>query len=74
MEEEFGDLVFSLVNYARFLGLDAEHSLERTNKKFIWRFMQMESRAKNKGLQLQDMTLAEMDALWNEIKTEKSAS
>lgn len=73
MEDEFGDLVFSLVNYARFLQLDAEHSLERTNKKFIWRFTQMESRAIAKGLQLQDMSLTEMDALWNEIKAEKSA-
>ena len=73
MEEEFGDLVFSLVNYARFLQLDAEHSLERTNKKFIWRFTQMETRATAKGLQLQDMSLTEMDALWNEIKAEKPA-
>ncbi|ULQ53283.1 nucleoside triphosphate pyrophosphohydrolase [Flavihumibacter fluvii] len=73
MEDEFGDLVFSLINYARFLQLDAEHSLERTNKKFIWRFTQMEARATAKGLQLQDMSLAEMDALWNEIKAEKSA-
>lgn len=74
VEEEFGDLVFSLVNYARFLQLDAEHSLERTNKKFIWRFMQMEARATARGLQLQDLSLTEMDALWNEIKAEKSAT
>jgi XTP/dITP diphosphohydrolase len=74
MEEEFGDLVFSLVNYARFLQLDAEHSLERTNKKFIWRFTQMETRAAAKGLQLQNMSLSEMDSLWNEIKAEKPAN
>jgi MazG family protein len=74
MEEEFGDLVFSLVNYARFLQLDAEHSLERTNKKFIWRFTQMEIRAAAKGLLLQNMSLSEMDSLWNEIKAEKPAN
>jgi len=73
MEEEFGDLVFSLINYARFLQLDAEHSLERTNKKFIWRFTEMERRASSKGLQLQNLSLNEMDALWNEIKAEKPA-
>lgn len=74
IEDEFGDLMFSLVNYARFLHLDAEHSLERTNKKFIYRFTQMEEIAARKGLQLQNMTLAEMDDLWNAIKAEKSAS
>ena len=74
VEEEFGDLMFSLVNYARFLHLDAEHALERTNKKFIYRFTQMEEIATRKGLQLQNMTLAEMDDLWNAIKAEKSAS
>ncbi|MBC6492067.1 nucleoside triphosphate pyrophosphohydrolase [Flavihumibacter stibioxidans] len=70
-EEEFGDLVFSLINYARFLQVDAEHALERTNKKFMQRFMKMESIATARGLQLQHMSLAEMDALWNEIKAEK---
>ena len=67
-EEELGDLFFSLVNYARFLKIDPEHALERTNRKFIRRFTQMESAAAAKGRGLQDMTLAEMDALWNEIK------
>ncbi len=67
-EEELGDLFFSLVNYARFLKIDPEHALERTNRKFIRRFTQMESAAADKGRGLQDMTLAEMDALWNEIK------
>lgn len=67
-EEELGDLMFSLVNYARFLKVDPEHALERTNRKFIQRFTRMESAAAARGLGLQDMTLAEMDALWNEIK------
>lgn len=72
IEAEFGDLVFSLVNYARFLQLDAEHALERTNQKFIHRFTQMEAMAKEKGLRLQDMSLVEMDALWNAIKAQKT--
>lgn len=71
IEEEFGDMVFSMVNYARFLQVDAEHALERTNKKFIDRFTRMEEMATSKGLKLQDMSLAEMDALWNAIKAEK---
>ena len=68
IEEEFGDLVFSLVNYARFLQLDAENALERTNKKFIHRFTQMEQKAIAGGKDLKEMTLAEMDAIWNSIK------
>jgi MazG family protein len=72
IEAEFGDLVFSLVNYARFLQLDAEHALERTNQKFIHRFTQMEAMGKEKGLRLQDMSLVEMDALWNAIKAQKT--
>ncbi len=71
IEEEFGDMVFSMVNYARFLQVDAEHALERTNKKFIDRFTRMEEMATSKGLKLQDMSLNEMDALWNVIKAEK---
>jgi MazG family protein len=71
MEDELGDLLFSLVNYARFLQLDADHALERTNQKFTWRFTQMEKRATAMGLNLQDMSLTEMDALWNTIKAEK---
>ncbi|GAO43154.1 nucleoside triphosphate pyrophosphohydrolase [Flavihumibacter petaseus] len=70
-EEEFGDLVFSLINYARFLHLDAENALERTNRKFIHRFTAMEARAAALGKSLRDMTLTEMDALWNDIKAEK---
>ena len=70
-EEEFGDVVFSMVNFARFLNVDAENSLEITNKKFIHRFTQMEQAALSKGKNLNEMTLAEMDAIWNEIKRNK---
>ncbi len=69
-EEEFGDLVFSLINYARFLQVDAENALERTNKKFIQRFTQMEAIAVSQNRALADMTLAEMDAIWNSIKSQ----
>lgn len=68
IEEEFGDLVFSLINYARFLRIDAENALERTNKKFIHRFTQMEQQAMSSGKDLGKMTLEEMDAIWNSIK------
>lgn len=68
MEEECGDLFFSLVNYARFLQLDAENALELTNKKFIKRFAALERIAKEKGRQLAGMSLQEMDAIWNEVK------
>jgi XTP/dITP diphosphohydrolase len=71
VEEEFGDLVFSLINYARFLDIDAENSLERTNKKFIYRFQEMEKMALAEGRSLHELTLAEMDALWNTIKLQK---
>jgi XTP/dITP diphosphohydrolase len=68
IEEEFGDLIFSLINYARFLQVDAENALERTNKKFIRRFTQMEKQARSNGQDLQKMTLEEMDSIWNSIK------
>ncbi|HEX6429519.1 MAG TPA: nucleoside triphosphate pyrophosphohydrolase [Niastella sp.] len=68
IEEEFGDLLFSLINYARFLQIDAENALEKTNKKFITRFTRMEQIALQQGKPLTDMTLAEMDAIWNLIK------
>ncbi len=71
VEEEFGDLVFSLVNFARFLNIDAENALERTNKKFISRFTDMEDRAMADGKDLRQMSLLEMDAIWNQIKREK---
>jgi XTP/dITP diphosphohydrolase len=68
MEDELGDLFFSLINYARFLRIDAENALERTNKKFIHRFTQMESEALGQGRDLSQMSLQEMDAIWNSIK------
>lgn len=67
-EAEFGDLLFSLINYARFLDINAEDALEKTNKKFIKRFQHLEKRAKENGQQLKDMSLAEMDIYWNEAK------
>lgn len=70
IEEEYGDLIFSLINYARFLHIDAENALELTNKKFISRFNQMEARALQNGQDLTRMSLEEMDAIWNTIKKE----
>jgi len=67
-EGEFGDLLFSLVNYARFIDINPENALEKTNKKFIKRFQYLEEKAKESGKALQDMTLAEMDVYWNEAK------
>jgi len=72
IEEEFGDVLFSLANYARFLRIDAEGSLERTNKKFISRFTIMEEEAARQGRSLYDMSLREMDAIWNDIKLKRS--
>jgi MazG family protein len=72
IEEEFGDLVFSLVNFARFLNIDAENALELTNKKFINRFTQMEEEAMASGKSLNDMSLQEMDSIWNQIKRDKA--
>jgi XTP/dITP diphosphohydrolase len=71
IEDEFGDVLFSMVNYARFLNIDAENALELTNKKFTYRFTQMEQKALTQGKDLQHMNLEEMDALWNEIKQQK---
>ncbi len=68
IEAELGDVFFSLVNFARFLRVDAENALERTNKKFIHRFTRMEQEALNDGRDLANMTLGEMDAIWNKIK------
>jgi XTP/dITP diphosphohydrolase len=67
-EEELGDLFFSLINYARFLQVDAENALEKTNKKFIYRFTKMEEEAASRHRMLADMSLAEMDAIWNSVK------
>lgn len=67
-EQEFGDLLFSLINYGRHLGVNPENALERTNKKFIKRFRYIEDRAAQLGTDLQAMSLEEMDAYWNEAK------
>jgi mazG family protein len=68
IEEEFGDVLFSLINYARFLKVNPEDALERTNKKFIQRFQYLEQKASEKGKALKDMTLNEMEAYWQEAK------
>ena len=68
MEAEFGDVLFSMINYARFLKINPEDALERTNKKFIKRFQYLESKADELGKSLSEMTLAEMDVFWNEAK------
>ena len=67
-ESEFGDLLFSLINYARFININPEDALEKTNRKFIKRFQYLESKAKENGKQLHDMSLAEMDVFWDEAK------
>ena len=68
MEAEFGDVMFSMINYARFLKINPENALERTNKKFIARFKYLEEKAAAGNKALKDMTLAEMDVYWNEAK------
>ena len=69
-EEEFGDLLFSLINYARFAGINPEDALERTNKKFVRRFNYLEAQAHAHGKKLSEMTLAEMDVYWEEAKSQ----
>ena len=69
IEDEFGDVLFSLINYARFIEVDPESALEKTNKKFIKRFQFLEKEAKKSGKQLTDMTLTEMDVHWEKSKT-----
>lgn len=71
IEDEFGDVLFALVNYARYTKVDPELALERTNKKFIRRFQYIEAAAKEQGKLLEQMTLEEMDALWNKAKKEE---
>lgn len=68
IEKEFGDVLFSMVNYARFIGVNPENALEKTNKKFIQRFQYLEEASKKVGKSLHDMTLAEMDVFWEESK------
>lgn len=69
IEQEFGDVIFSMINYARFIGVDPESALEKTNKKFISRFQYLEEGAKKDGRSLADMTLEEMDEYWNAAKS-----
>lgn len=71
MEQELGDVLFSMINFARFLEVDAENALSLTNNKFMKRFTLMEQKAVQQGLNLQTMSLGEMDAIWNEIKQQK---
>ena len=67
-EKEFGDVLFSLINYARFLNINPEDALEQTNKKFIKRFNYMENKVKTQGKQISDCKLEEVDIYWNEAK------
>ena len=67
-EKEFGDVLFSMINYARFIGVNPENALEKTNKKFINRFQYLEKAAKKEGKELSDMSLTEMDVYWEESK------
>lgn len=69
MEDEFGDLLFSLINYARFIGVNPEDALEKTNRKFIKRFQYLEKESAKDGKELSEMTLSEMDEYWNRAKT-----
>jgi XTP/dITP diphosphohydrolase len=68
MEDEFGDVIFSLINYARYLKINPESALERTNKKFIKRFKYIEESAKNEGKVINELTLNQMEAFWNKAK------
>jgi len=71
IEDEMGDVLFSMVNYARFLNVDAENALERTNKKFMYRFSKMEAYAAKEQKLLHDMDLESLDKLWNLVKNDK---
>ena len=68
IEDEFGDVLFSIINYARFLDVDPEMALEKTNKKFIKRFKYLETETKNDGKNLSEMSLIEMDEYWEKAK------
>jgi XTP/dITP diphosphohydrolase len=68
IEDEFGDLLFSLINYARFVGVNPEDALERTNRKFMKRFNYLETESAKDGKKLGEMSLEEMDAYWNRAK------
>jgi XTP/dITP diphosphohydrolase len=68
VEDELGDLLFALVNYARYVGINPEDALERTNKKFIRRFQFIETESAKEGKKIEDMTLEQMDEYWNKAK------
>ena len=68
IESEYGDVLFSMVNYARFVGVNPENALERTNKKFIKRFQHIEQVARKQGKQVSEMSLKEMEVLWVQSK------
>ena len=70
MEAEFGDVLFSLINYARFLKINPENALERSNKKFVKRFKHLEKQLQNSKKTLSDMTLEEINMLWDEAKNQ----
>jgi XTP/dITP diphosphohydrolase len=72
IEDEFGDVLFSMINYSRFIGVNPEDALERTNKKFIHRFQYLERKAAEAGKKLSEMTLQEMEAYWEEAKSKPS--
>ena len=74
IEDEFGDVMFALINYARFVKVDPERALEGTNKKFIRRFLRVEEMAAEQGKSLHDMNLTEMDELWNKVKAEERST
>jgi XTP/dITP diphosphohydrolase len=69
IEDEIGDLLFSIVNAARLYGIEPETALERTNRKFIRRFQYLEEKARDSGRSLREMSLDEMEAIWQEAKT-----
>jgi tetrapyrrole methylase family protein / MazG family protein len=71
IQDELGDLLFSLVNYARFLNVDPEDALRKTNRKFVRRFQSVEHRLRERGKDVHDATLEEMDAIWNAVKSEE---
>ena len=68
IEEEFGDFLFSVINYGRYLGINSENALEKTNKKFSKRFKEMEIKIKNENLELHDLSNSELLAIWNSLK------
>lgn len=72
LDAEFGDLLFAVINAARLYGVNPENALEHTNRKFISRFTYLETKAKSQGLNLKDMTLEQMDAFWNEAKSQET--